>query len=99
MSSWGAPGDEPTDAEPLCAGPAGPKIGTAPPWPPPWVWTPCGCWATMCPAVPDSGSPSPSWALSGQGLPMAAEQRVEGWATADVAEPEEHFFRGSPATA
>ena len=26
------------------------------------------------------------------GLPMAAEQRVEGWATADVAEPEEHFF-------
>ena len=23
---------------------------------------------------------------------MAAEQRVEGWATADVAEPEEHFF-------
>ena len=25
------------------------------------------------------------------GLPMAAEQRVEGWATADVAEPEEHF--------
>ena len=25
------------------------------------------------------------------GLPMAAEQRVEGWATA-VAEPEEHFF-------
>lgn len=26
------------------------------------------------------------------GLPMAAEQRAEGWATADVAEPEEHFF-------
>ena len=26
------------------------------------------------------------------GLPMAAEQRGEGWATADVAEPEEHFF-------
>ena len=27
------------------------------------------------------------------GLPMAAEQRAEGWATADVAEPEEHFIR------
>ena len=33
----------------------------------------------------------PLWLL-GYDVPMAAEQRVEGWATADVAEPEEHFF-------
>ena len=26
------------------------------------------------------------------GLPMAARQQAEGWASADVSEPEEHFF-------
>ena len=26
------------------------------------------------------------------GLPMAAEQQIEGWAAADVAEPAEHFY-------
>ncbi|UQT50371.1 helix-turn-helix domain-containing protein [Flavonifractor plautii] len=53
-----------------------PKIGTASAMAAALGVDPCGCWATMCPAVPDSGSPSPSWALSGQGCPWRPSS---GW--------------------
>ena len=92
MSSWGSAWDEPTDAEPLCAGPAGAenrhglRHGRRPGCGPLWL---------LGYDVPRRTGQRQSVPILGTiraGLPMAAEQRVEGWATADVAEPEEHFF-------
>ena len=76
-----------------------PKIGTASAMAAALGVDPLCCWATMCPVVPDSGSPSPSWAPSGQGCPWRPSSGGRDGPTPTCPIRRAIFTCGSPATA